>query len=161
MRRISFSVRAGLTVVAIGVLIAGCVKVESMGPEDTSQPPSSSQLERASKEDRSESVGLPNLSTVLNKLFADWQDDPEAAIERAIEQGLEIEGDLVKVMLIMLDETSVEDAVELISGLGGEVTDRYQMWIDAWVPIGSLDAIADAPGLSQAREPIETVPLDP
>ena len=161
MRRISFSPVVVLTIVAIGGLIAGCVKAESMGPEDTPQPPSSSQWEGASKEGRSEIAGLPTLSTVLNKLFADWRDDPEAAIEQAIEQGLEIEDDRVKVLLIMLDEDSVEGTVDVISELGGEVTDRYQMWIDAWVPIGSLDAIAELPDLSQVREPIEVVPLDP
>lgn len=161
MRRIFISLLVGLTIVVIGGLSAGCVIAESMGPEDTPLPPSSSQLEGTSKEDRSESAGLPALSTVLNKLFADWQEDHEATVEWAFEQGLEIEGDRVKIMLIMLDEDSTDAAMDVIIGLGGEVIDQYQVWIDAWVPIGSLDAIADLPDLSQAREPIETVPLEP
>jgi hypothetical protein len=161
MRRVSFLPVVAITLIAISGFITGCVTAESMDLEDTPQPPSSSQMEGISREDRSESGWLPALSTMLNELFSSWQEDPEAAIDQAIEQGLEIEGDLVKVMIIMLDEDSVEDAAELISGLGGEVTDHYQTWIDAWVPIGSLDAIADLPGLSQVREPIEVVPLEP
>jgi hypothetical protein len=155
------SISVVFIIFAIGLLTAGCLVAESMGnSSDTPQPPSSGQLEGLPKEDRSEGAGLPALTTVLNQLYADWQLDPEAANEQAIAQGLEIEGDRVKVMLIMLDEDSVQDAVEMISELGGEVTDQYQIWIDAWVPIGSLDAVAELPDLSQVREPIKVVPLD-
>jgi hypothetical protein len=162
MRRISFSPIVGLTIVVMGALTAGCLVAEGMdNSADTPQPPNSNQLEGQPTDKRSEGEGLHTLTTVLNQLYAEWQLDPEAAIEQAIAHGLEIEGDRVKVMLIMLDEDAVEDAVEVISELGGEVTDRYQMWIDAWVPIGSLDAVAELPDLSQVREPIEVVPLDP
>ena len=117
-------------------------------------------MEELPQGSRSGKSGLPTLSTVLNQLLTDWQIAPDAAIEQAISQGLEIEGDRVKIMLIMHDEDSAEAAASAIPGLGGEVEDRYKTWIDAWVSIGSLRAIAELPGLSQVREPIEVVPLD-
>jgi len=104
---------------------------------------------------------LPSLSTALDQLYTDWQLTPEQAVAQARKQGIEINSDLVKVMLIMADDTSADAAVLAIPTLGGQVTVRYQTWIDAWVPIKSLGRIATLPGVSQVREPIPVMPLTP
>ena len=156
MRYLISGATARLAVVVTGLTLASCA-VDSPDPPhtpDRSQPADLPEPGQLDKE------GHPGLSTTLNELLIEWDSSPQAALDLAVSLGLEIEGDRVKIMLIMLDDDSADAAELEIAELDGEVIDRYQTWIDAWVPIGTLEKVAAFAGLSQAQEPIQILPLD-
>ena len=161
-RRYLFSNIIVLALVAtVAAFAAGC-SWSGSPPELSSdrETPGSGQLNQIPNGSRRDPKDLPALSTALNRLLSEWRVSPDTAIEQAEALGLEIDDGRIKIMLIMLDEHSADAAEAAIPALGGEVIIRYQTWIDAWAPIESLEAIADLPGLSQAREPIPVLPLE-
>lgn len=105
-------------------------------------------------------TGNPKLTTALSELYRDWSQSPAVATEKAKKKDVEIDGDRVKVTFIMSDEVTAKSALNTIVSLGGEVTANYKTWIDAWVPVISLEKITEISGVNQVREPIPVVPLN-
>lgn len=161
MRRAMLFIVFGAVVMLMTTLVSCSTTAEMSEPSMTPEPQVNDEFDTQPRDKRSGSGDIPALTLSLNQLFVTWQSDPEAAIEQAMADGLQIEGDRVKIMLIMLNEDTAEDAVDVISELGGEVTDRYQTWVDAWVSIETLDVVTNLSGLSQVREPIDIVHLGP
>jgi subtilisin family serine protease len=108
-----------------------------------------------SSEGGSADEALPNLSSSLSALYRGWGVEAPAGELLTAAPGLEIAGERVFVTLIMLDEPSARQAIAVLPELGGEVSSSFQNWIDAWVPIASLEKVAALPGTSLVREVIE------
>ena len=123
-------------------------------------PPISQDLTGVGPQLKLAKLGLTKLSTALSQLYTNWLKSPPMAVEQAARQGVQVDGDLVKVMLIMLDEASASSARAVIPELGGKETAYYKLWVDAWVPISALDEIASLPGVSLVRLPIRVVPVE-
>ena len=104
--------------------------------------------------------GIAKLSTPLSQLYTNWLKSPRVAVEQAAHLGAEVEGNLVKVMLVMLDEASASSARAAIPRLGGKETAYYKLWIDARVPIPALGDLASLPGVGLVRLPIRVVPVE-
>src|SRR5688572_31310198 len=64
---------------------------------------------------------------------------PYTTLFRSYQDGIEIDGDRVLVMMIMLDEQAAENAIEALPAYGAELSAHYKKWVDAWVPIGALE----------------------
>jgi len=103
---------------------------------------------------------LSRLSGPLMQLYAGWSKSPAEAVEQALGQGAQVDGDMVKVMLILVDEASADSVLAIVAGLGGKVTAHYKQWSDAWVPIAELAKVSSLPGVSLVRLPIRLVPVD-
>jgi subtilisin family serine protease len=109
----------------------------------------------------SEKESIRNLSTGLSNLYIDREAGLLAT--GSVSDGLTLDdtGDRVMVMMIMLDETSAQQALDALPGLGAEVIVHYQTWIDAWVPVAMLEQVSTLPGVSLVREPVQVLPVDP
>lgn len=103
---------------------------------------------------------VSSLSSELQQLVTTWQQSRTEAIAQASATDLDLIGDRVHVLFIMLDEAAADSAEASIEMAGGEVTSRYERWIDALVPVLSLETLAQIPGLSLIQRVIEVVPLD-
>lgn len=100
---------------------------------------------------------VPNLASDLDRLYNTRSRGGSALADTAELYNLQLRDGQVKVMLIMLDTESAEDAVDEIEALGGEVTAQYQRWIDAWVPVDALEAVATLPGISLVQRAVMPV----
>lgn len=102
---------------------------------------------------------LTHLSSKLLEFYTYWKENSQEAIPLAIQEGLEIEESRIKVLIILFDEQYAENAMRFVTEQGGEVINQFQMWIDAWVPISSFEALGRIPSLSVVQEPIQVMPL--
>jgi len=102
--------------------------------------------------------GIPGLSTDLYELYELHQTG--APIRTPTTAGLEIQGNRVRVMFVMLDVGSANNALALISGLGGDIVTNFETWIGAWIPIDRLPEAAELPGVSLLRSAIPVKPID-
>ena len=109
---------------------------------------------------RQRPAGVAALSSDLYDLFTAWTASPAQGMELADERGLDLSGDRVAVMFIMVDSAAADAAIPAIEAAGGTITARYDRWIDALVPVLALDTLAQLPGVSQLRRIIEVFPLD-
>jgi hypothetical protein len=117
------------------------------------------EIRKSSRQARSQ---YPNLSSDLYDLYVAHQSgQPAANTSNDLPAAPQVEGERVKVMLIMQDEASAEAALQALPGMNGEVTAHYQRWIDAWLPIDQLDNAARLSGISLVRTPITPNPVDP
>jgi subtilisin family serine protease len=104
----------------------------------------------------------PNLSHDLYDLYIAHQNgQPVRNSSGNLSDALQVEGEQVKVMLIMLDESSADAAVQALPQMGGTVTAHYKQWIDAWLPIDRLADAAQLPGISLVRTPVVPASTEP
>lgn len=100
-----------------------------------------------------------HLSSKLLDFYSFWKENSEEAVRLAIQGGLEIDESRIKVLIILIDEQFAESAMGFVTEQGGEVINQFQIWIDAWVPISSFEALGRIPSLSVVQEPIQVMPL--
>lgn len=101
----------------------------------------------------------PKLSTPLDELYNKWLENQAEATGLASSRGLQLMKEQVLVMVIMESEDAATDILPLISGLGGEITAHFKQWVDAWVPIRTLEKLSLTPGVIVIRRPIKVFPL--
>ncbi len=103
--------------------------------------------------------GIVGLSSDLSGLYTTWSVAPSQATAQGQVQGLEFQGNQVRVMVVMLDDASAQAAEANIASLGGVVIVRYRQWIDAWLPISALEQAAAIPNVSIIRSPVQVYPI--
>lgn len=103
---------------------------------------------------------IATLSSELNQLLETWQTDPAAGEALAETLQLEAQAGRVPVMFITQDSATVQNVIAAIEAAGGAVTARYDRWIDALVPVLSLETLARLPEVAFVQRVIPTLPVD-
>lgn len=104
-------------------------------------------------DDIDKATANPKLDPSLNSLFQIYQ---SAGIEKAKEyaktSGLRLEESLVQVV-ILINPEEYESLSISITNLGGKIQGNYEDRLQAFVPIGTLKAIAELEDVLRIREP--------
>jgi hypothetical protein len=159
MRRIVPIIGLILAILAAAFLFFQGASRGGDGSQPNEQPTSG--LTSNIEKDENVKTGLPALSSSLNELLSGWESSPEAAASQALDSGLDLDQSRVKVTVVLIDESYLEPSAQLIQAIGGEVIVQFETLIDAWVPVAALELLAKLDGISQVREPLGVVPLDP
>lgn len=103
---------------------------------------------------------IATLSSDLAQLVEVWRVDPLAAQSQAQAADLDLVGDRVAVMFVFVNSIAADSALPVIQAAGADIIARYDRWIDARVPVLSLDVLAQLPGISLVRRVIPVTPVD-
>lgn len=116
--------------------------------------------------------GDPKLDTALNSLVQRLQStkekyQPEMKLN-AEKEGFRIKKDLVLVTFTMEDTRMADQLVLEIPELGGEVTARFEQWVDAYIPLTKIEEASGQPGVRFMQRsviiedpPEELTPIEP
>ncbi len=69
-------------------------------------------------------------------------------------------GDRVQVMIVANDAAAATQLRTAVIGLAAEVTAHYAQWIDVYIPVANLVALAQLPGVNIVRRIIPVYPVD-
>ncbi len=103
----------------------------------------------------------PKLDTVLADVAAMARVSEAKAIARARSQSLRLSGDRIHVQLVT-HASMLNEAVHIVNQAGGEVTGLAynDTVIQGWLPINTLERVADQGEIYYIRQPIELYPLE-
>jgi thermitase len=108
-----------------------------------------------------EKPAIAALSSRLWDLYSTYDENAAQALLQGELYGLEIDGARVQVMIFAADAAAAERIIAALPGLGAEVTAHYDSWIDAWIAIGALDALAALPGVLLVDGVLPVKPVQP
>lgn len=70
---------------------------------------------------------------------------------------ISLDGELVQVEVVVSEETAALSFKEAIESVGGEYEGHYQTLLQALIPIGALESLAQRPDVLAIRQPIRPV----
>ena len=101
-------------------------------------------------------TGSAKMESALNELASNSRTPTASVPELVASEGFRMSGERVQV-LITTEASRADAAVEAITRAGGEVTGRGNgnTWLQAWVPVSSLEAVAADPTVDYVSRPGE------
>jgi hypothetical protein len=106
-----------------------------------------------SREAQRPSKGNPKLGSSLNQLVEAYNRGGTAEAQAfATSHHLILQNDRVQVTIVT-SEGSIEDVRCAVKTMGGECQTHYRNLLQALVPIGNLEALAQRPDVQVIREP--------
>jgi len=107
------------------------------------------------------SKGHPKLASSLNQLLAVHRSEGLAEAQTfATSHNMVLQDDRVQVKIVATDE-AIDDIRKAVEAVGGEYQAHYQNLLQALLPIGELEALAERPDVQIIREPLRAIPLAP
>jgi hypothetical protein len=103
----------------------------------------------------------PKLDSSLNQLLEAQREGLAEAQAFATTHMMVIEGDRVQVELIATQEEAIDDLIAAVEAVGGEYQGHYTTLLQALVPIGALESLAQRPDVQVIREPQRAIPMAP
>jgi hypothetical protein len=107
------------------------------------------------------SKGDPKLGSSLNQLLEAHRREGLAEAQAfAMSHNMVLQDDRVQVKIVTTEE-AIGNVREAVEAVGGEYQTHYQNLLQALVPIGELEALAERPDVQIIREPQRAIPLAP
>jgi subtilisin family serine protease len=107
------------------------------------------------------SKGNPKLGSSLNRLLEAHRRDGVAEAQAfATTHMMVLDDDRVQVVIVTTQE-AISDLKKAVEALGGEYQGHYEGMLQALMPMGALESLAQRPDVLVIREPRRPIPLGP
>lgn len=141
----------------IGTLLPTALPVQPPVSPASPAPPRLPAVEPAAGDAFSQKPTIATLSSVLDQLR---HTDSGQTLDSALTNDLRMESGRVQVNLVTQSTEAAISAGQAIPALGGEVTAQFNVWVDAWVPVAQLEALARLSGVTLVQPVIPVIPTD-
>ena len=142
-------------ILTVGFLLSGCM----VGTEEPAPPEMTLPVDDLVEvqETKPPVITNPKLDSSLNQLLDAYRNDGMAEAQSfATTHGMVLEGDRVQVVIVTTSQ-AIDKLTETVTSLGGEVQGHYEGYLQALVPIDSLESLAEQQLVQLIREPSQPI----